>query len=78
MTRNPRTLAEWQEAVDGAEIMLMVESAKAYGLVEGGPAANVQRCEELLREGKRRAIYPQVTDRKIVAFIRGLNAGVTT
>lgn len=56
--RDPLTPVEWQEAVDAAEAYLALESAKAYGLVRGGPVVNVQRCEQLLRDGKQRGYSP--------------------
>jgi hypothetical protein len=56
--RNPNTPAEWQEAVDLAEFHLLVDSAKQYGLVEGGPRVNTRRCDYILREGKKRGVYP--------------------
>lgn len=77
MMRNPRTHAEWQEAVDGAEIALKLHAANAYGLVSGGPTVNVDRCEDLLREGATRGVRPVVTDEKIRAFVDAWNAQVT-
>lgn len=32
----PETAEEWQEAVDVAELYLLLESARQYGLIEGG------------------------------------------
>ncbi len=58
-TRNPRDEKEWQEAVDSACFWLLLESARLYGLVMGGPPVNVERCEEILKEGKKRGIFPQ-------------------
>ena len=54
----PETLAEWQDAVDLAEVYLQLDSARAYGLVIGGPAVNVQRCEDLLRRALAFNIRP--------------------
>jgi len=55
---DPKTPGQWQEAVDSAYGALVLESAKAYGLLTGGPVVNVDRCEKILRRGARRGIYP--------------------
>jgi hypothetical protein len=54
----PSTAAEWQEAVDLAEFLLTLDSARQYGLVTGGPTVNVDRCAQLLEEGAARGITP--------------------
>lgn len=56
--RDPDTPEQWQEAVDMAKSLLMVHSAKSYGLVAGGPNVNVERCEQLLRDGARIGFIP--------------------
>jgi hypothetical protein len=65
------TDAEWQEAVDAAEFMLLLDSSRQYGLVTGGPKVNIERCEEILREGKQRGFEPaeDVVER---AFVQGV------
>jgi hypothetical protein len=55
---NPKTPEEWQEVVDMADAFLRVDSARRYGLITGGPAVNVSRCDELLAQGKARGIVP--------------------
>ena len=56
--RDPQNTKEWQEAVDAAEAYLGLDSAKAYGLVRGGPVVNVFRCEQIIRKGRDRGIIP--------------------
>lgn len=58
IARDPKTPEEWQEAVDAAQVLLMILSARLYGLITGGPTANVARCEEILRKGRDRGIRP--------------------
>ncbi len=53
MSDLPTTIGEWQEAVDSAHVLLLLDSARKYGLVTGGPEANIERCEEMIREGRR-------------------------
>lgn len=62
--RDPETPAEWQIAVDAAWALLLLDAARQYGLVTGGPAANVDRCAAILAEGKRRG-YTEGRDRSI-------------
>lgn len=57
----PQTDAEWQEAVDAAHVLLLVESSRVYGLITGGPTANVDRCREILERGQQRGISPSAT-----------------
>jgi len=59
MSKEPRTPAEWQEAVDLAEGFLLIESARSYGLITGGPKVDVARCEEILVAGRRRGVRPR-------------------
>lgn len=56
--RNPKTPAEWQDAVDAAEFLLALESARIYGLVSGGPVGNLERCEDILAAGRARGVTP--------------------
>jgi hypothetical protein len=56
--REPQTTAEWQAAVDAASALLHLSAAQAYGLIEGGPPVDDERCRRLLAEGKRRGIHP--------------------
>lgn len=69
--KNPRTPAEWQEAVDAAEGALALESARMYKIVDGGPTVNVDRCEQILRQGARRGVRPapEAIDRFALALI---------
>jgi hypothetical protein len=57
--QNPETLQEWQSAVDMAHFLLSLEAARQYGLVKGGPAVHVLRCQEILRLGKDKGIEPR-------------------
>lgn len=55
---DPETPAEWQEAVDAAEGLLLIDSARQYGLITGGPKIDVERCQEILRRGREHGVYP--------------------
>jgi hypothetical protein len=54
----PETPAQWQKAVDLAEMYLLLDSAQAYGLIRGAPPVNTGRCQELIARGKERGITP--------------------
>ena len=56
--RQPRTTAEWHEAVDLAEVHLLIHSARCYGLITGGPEVNVDRCQKILKKGRQLGIIP--------------------
>jgi hypothetical protein len=56
--REPKTPAEWQDAVDCAEFYLLVDSAEQCGLIKGGPVVDLSRCEEILKKGRKLGIYP--------------------
>lgn len=66
--RDPKTREEWQEAVDLAEGLLALESARAYGFVAGGPSVDVARCEEVLRRGRDRGFTPHDNAIELVAL----------
>jgi hypothetical protein len=59
--REPKTPAEWQEAVDAAHFGLCVDSAIQYGLVKftGRGKINVERCLEILKRGKKLGFQPK-------------------
>jgi hypothetical protein len=54
----PSSAAEWQEAVDLADVLLRVDSAEQYGLITG-PRVDVERCERILDAGKRLGYTPR-------------------
>lgn len=55
---SPKTPAEWQAAVDGAKALLEIDSARQFGLIEGGPEINFDRCLEILALGRSRGFEP--------------------
>jgi hypothetical protein len=69
--QDPQTPAEWQEAVNLARFLLDVEASKSYGLLAGGPATNVARCEELLKRGKDLGFHPAPTVELVKQFVAG-------
>lgn len=71
--RNPTTPAEWREAAVFAAAALMLDSARQYGLVTGGPIVNVDRCVDVLAEAKGRGVEP--TKAEIDAAVDALVAG---
>ncbi len=61
---DPQTPEEWQAAADGADFLLLLDSARQYGLIEGGPEANVGRCVEILERAADQGIFPTPLDRR--------------
>ena len=67
--KDPTTPAEWQEAVNAAEFALLADSAKQYGLIEGGQDFNIERCEEILKAGRKLGYRPDPPDALCRRFI---------
>lgn len=57
--KDPETREEWQEAANAAEFMLLLDSARQYGLVTGGPVGKIERCIWIVEEAKKRGITPE-------------------
>jgi hypothetical protein len=68
LPRDPRTPAEWKHAADLAYTLLAIEDCKMYGLVEGGPVIDIERCEVLIERAKMRGIKGKFN----IALIRAL------
>ena len=66
--RDPKTPAEWQDAVDAAEFCLLLDSARQYGLIEGGPVIHADRCAEILKRGKRKGYFPASAEQLLDKF----------
>lgn len=71
--KQPETPDEWQEAVNMAELWLLVHSAVAYGLVTYDGKINPERCDEILRLGRKRGVHPQKheVDKLVQDFAKG-------
>jgi hypothetical protein len=66
---DPTTPAEWQDAVDAAKFFLMMDSAKKFGFIAGGPEVNLAKCEEILRRGAEIGFMPAGTSTLIKKFL---------
>lgn len=58
MRHDPKTPEQWQEAVDMAAGWRMIEDCRMYGLIDGGPSVNLDRCDEILERGRKRGVRP--------------------
>lgn len=56
---DPVTPEEWQTVVNAAQFLLELDSARQYGLIEGGPSINVARCERMLARGRKLGYEPK-------------------
>jgi hypothetical protein len=54
--QDPVTDAEWRDAVLAAAALRQIHDCKLYGLIEGGPDINVERCDELIEKGRARGV----------------------
>jgi len=59
LLKEPHTPAEWQEALDAASFFLALDSARQYGLVQGGPVVDTARCLQLLEHGRVQGFKPR-------------------
>lgn len=55
---DPDTTDEWQKAADLAYGASVLQAARNYGLVTGGPVVNQARCDFILSEARKRGIHP--------------------
>lgn len=70
---NPQTLEQWREAVEAAAGLRIIADLKMYGLLTGGPGININRCDEILRRGAKRGVFPADAQRSALAIIAELN-----
>jgi hypothetical protein len=59
---DPKTLDEWQVAVDLAKVCLLIHNARLQGLVFSGLGLNVNRALSILNRGRNRGIRPRNTE----------------
>jgi glycine/serine hydroxymethyltransferase len=57
--QDPKTRKEWQEAVNAADFLLTLDSARQYGLVTGGPHIDAARCCDIVKRGAKLGVVPQ-------------------
>jgi hypothetical protein len=72
--RQPQTPTQWQEAVDAAHAAISLDACRQYGLVTGGPEINMERCEQIIEQGRARGFVP--TEDAIPNFVDAINADV--
>jgi len=73
--RDPATDDELQTAVNAAAACRLIADCKMYGLVDGGPAIDITRCDELLAMGAARGVRPNAPVEEIaIDYIRQWNA----
>lgn len=62
-----------QDGVDAAHALLELDSMRQYGLLEGGPTVNIERCYWMLERGKMYGVKPRAdaTLRLAAALMEG-------
>lgn len=71
--QEPQAREEWQNAIDAAEALLHIHSARLYGLIKGGPEVNIERCEEILMRGRIKGIAP--SSDAVARYVAAYNSG---
>lgn len=75
--RDPASPDEWEAVVGWAACFLVLDAARQYGLITGGPAADVARCRTLLERGAALGYTPptgEAFDRLLVEFVGSLSS----
>jgi hypothetical protein len=74
----PETPQEWREAVNLAELYSLVDAAVKYGLVTYTGEIDINRCDEILEQGRQRGVYPVrvEVDALMRELVRGSSADV--
>lgn len=70
---DPTSAAEWQAAVDAADFFLLIDSARAYGMIVYDGDIHVDRCLGMLRKGAERGVLPRRSERRralIAEYVR--------
>jgi hypothetical protein len=67
--RTPRTRAEWQEAADMAQFCLLLDAARQWGLVTGGPVINADRCGLIIDAAQGLGIRPAAAEKLCERYI---------
>jgi len=68
---DPETPEQWQQAVNIAEFMLALDSARQYGLIETDIQLVVERCDDILRRGREKGFVPASIEELCRCFIGG-------
>ena len=54
MPRGRRSHEQWRDMMAAAEACLQIDAVRQFGLIEGGPEINAERCVSILETGKAR------------------------
>ena len=68
--QQPQTRDEWQHATNLAHTLLLIDAARLYGLITGGPDIDAARCEEIIDRAQALGITP--TDEMIEPLLAEL------
>jgi hypothetical protein len=58
--KDPKTSAEWQEAVNAAYILRAIADCQMYGLIETDMKIDIARCDHILEEGSALGHFPEI------------------
>jgi len=72
--KHPHTRQQWQEAVTSAHHFLLLDAARQYGLIEGGPRVNLDRCKSLIKQARKKKIQPDSSEEALKAFLVEIGA----
>lgn len=75
VARWPQSEDEWLIAARAAAGLLLIDDAKLYGFVRGGPAIDRRRCEEILAGASEHGITPDTdaVQEAAISIMAGFN-----
>lgn len=65
--QDPNTPQEWQEAINRAVLFRALHASKFYGMVEGGPTIDIDRCDEIFAQAIAQGYRPNATLEQLLA-----------
>lgn len=68
--KDPQSDEEWKEAANAAQFLLLLDSARMYGLVKTDIQVDSDRCALILEEAKRKGIMPDSDEALCQQFIK--------
>jgi hypothetical protein len=60
---------DWQEIVDNAQFLLLIQSARDCGLIANGPEIDEKRCEYILKLGADLGYNPHSTPELVKKYL---------
>lgn len=57
--RRPKSRSEWQAAIDVANLLMLIDHGRTWGLIDDAGKINLQLCEDFLARGNELSLQPR-------------------